>query len=52
MHTLALENVTELSKKIEVVRETLYQRQSLSEAAMLDLKTKMDTMEQQTFKHA
>eukprot|EP00347_Sterkiella_histriomuscorum_P013165 403365759 len=52
VHTLALENITELSKKIEVIRETLFQRQSLNEAAMLDIKNKMDNMEQQTFKHA
>lgn len=52
VHTLALENITELSKKIEVIREALYQRQSLNEAAMLDIKNKMDTLEQQSYKHA
>ncbi|CDW91573.1 UNKNOWN [Stylonychia lemnae] len=52
VHTLALENITELSKKIDVIKETIYQRQSLNEAGLLDVKNRMDTMEQQTFKHA
>ena len=52
VHTLTLENVSELNQKLETFRDTLHQRQSLNEAAMLDIKTKVDELEVSTYKHA
>lgn len=52
VHTLTLENVSELNQKLENFRDTLHQRQAINEAAMLDIKNKSDEIETNTYKHA
>lgn len=52
VHNLTLENITEVSKKNEVIRDSIFQRQSQLEAALADTQGKLEELSEQSFKHA
>ena len=52
VHNLTLENITEVSKKNEVIREQIFQRQTTLETALVEVQTKVDEVAESFFKHA
>ena len=52
MHNLTLENITEVSKKNEVIRDQIFQRQTALEANLVETREKLEALSEQSFKHA
>jgi hypothetical protein len=52
VHNLTLENITEVSKKNEVIRDQIFQRQTALESGLVETRSKLEELSEQTFKHA
>lgn len=52
VHTLTIENITEMSRKIEVIRDSVAQRQGLIEQSIMDIRQRADQWEEDTFRHS
>lgn len=44
VHNLTLENITEVSKKNEVIREQIFQRQTTLESGLLETRSKLEEL--------
>ena len=52
VHTLTLENITEVSKKNEVIRDQIFERQQALETGLIETRSKLEELSEQSFKHA
>ena len=52
VHNLTLENITEVSKKNEIIRDQIFQRQTALESGLVDTQGKLEELSDQSFKHA
>ena len=52
VHNLTLENITEVSKKNEVIRDQIFQRQTTLETALVETQTKVEELSESSFKHS
>ena len=52
VHTLTLENITEVSKKNEVIRDQIFERQQALESGFIEIRSKLEELSEQSFKHA
>jgi hypothetical protein len=52
VHNLTLENITEVSKKNEVIRDQIFERQQALESGFIETRSKLEELSEQSFKHA
>jgi len=52
VHNLTLENITEVSKKNEVIRDQIFERQTALENGLVETRSKLEELSEQSFKHA